>query len=369
MIEKTGLILTTVTDRCFLYRNDAPEGLEVGSDNDFIFGATQSMSGNVYAAIDLGTNNCRLLVAQVKNNTFRVIDSFSRIVRLGEGLSRSDQLNEEAVERTIEALHICAQKMQFRDVGKSRSIATEACRRATDCAAFYKRALGETGIELETISPEQEAQLTLDGCAQLLNKDTSRAIVFDIGGGSTELMWVERAPSGEAVVLGMLSLPIGVVSLVEKYGSGVIERHVYEEIIDRVEAGLQSFDRQHGISDFLTTHDTQLLGTSGTVTTLGGLYLNLPRYNRAQVDGLDMRVETITAISERLAGMSHDERAQNGCIGPERADLVVMGCAILDAICRHWPAPTVRAADRGIREGLLMGLIRDNGDTYTGAIT
>ncbi|MBT4933489.1 MAG: Ppx/GppA family phosphatase [Rhodospirillaceae bacterium] len=327
------------------------------------------MSGNVYAAIDLGTNNCRLLVALVKNDTFRVIDSFSRIVRLGEGLSRSDQFNEEAVERTIEALHVCAEKMQFRGVGKSRSIATEACRRAADCDAFYKRALGETGIELETISPEQEAQLTLDGCAQLLDRDTPRAIVFDIGGGSTELMWVERSNTGEAVVLAMLSLPIGVVTLVEQHGSGIIERHVYEEIIARVEAEIQPFDRQHGISDYLASHATQLLGTSGTVTTLGGLYLNLPRYNRAQVDGLNMRVETISAISERLAGMNHDERAQNGCIGPERADLVVMGCAILDAICRHWPAPTIRAADRGIREGLLMGLIKANGDTFTGAIT
>ncbi len=327
------------------------------------------MSGNVYAAIDLGTNNCRLLVAQVKDNTFRVIDSFSRLVRLGEGLSHSDQLNKDAIERTIEALQVCAQKMKFRDVQKSRSIATEACRRATNCEAFYKRVKRETGIELETISPEQEAQLTLDGCAQLLNKDMSRAIVFDIGGGSTEIMWVERVPTGKAVVLAMQSLPIGVVTLVEQYGSGIIERRIYEEIIAQVEAGLEPFDHQHGISDYLETRETQLLGTSGTVTTLGGLYLNLSRYNRRKVDGLDMRIETITAISERLARMNHAERAKNGCIGPERADLVVMGCAILDAICRRWPAPTVRAADRGIREGSLMGLIRDNGDTFSGAIT
>jgi len=327
------------------------------------------MSGNIYAAIDLGTNNCRLLIAQVKNNNFRVIDSFSRIVRLGEGLSQSDTLSEQAIKRTIEALRVCADKMQTRGVGKSRSIATEACRRATDSDAFYKRVLGETGIQLETISTEQEAQLTLDGCAQLLEKKTSHAIVFDIGGGSTELMWVERSSTGEAVVLAMLSMPIGVVTLVEEYGSGIIEAHVYEEIIARIEDGLHPFDQKHGISDHLAANDIQLLGTSGTVTTLGGLYLNLPRYNRSQVDGLDMRVETITAISERLARMDHDERAQNGCIGPERADLVVMGCAILDAICRHWPSPTVRAADRGIREGLLMGLMADNGDTFTGAVT
>ncbi len=327
------------------------------------------MSGNVYAAIDLGTNNCRLLIAQVRNNAFRVIDSFSRIVRLGEGLSRSDQLNAQAIERTIEALRICADKMHDKGVGKSRSIATEACRRATDSDAFYKRVFGETGIQLETISTEQEAQLTLDGCAQLLDDKVSRAIVFDIGGGSTELMWVERTSAGAAIVLAMLSLPIGVVTLLEKYGSGVIERIHYEEIIAQVERALQPFDQEHGISDYLASHDFQLLGTSGTVTTLGGLYLNLPRYNRAKVDGLDMRVETITAISDRLASMDHDQRAQNGCIGPERADLVVMGCAILDAICRHWPSPTVRAADRGIREGLLMGLMAESGDTFTGIMS
>ena len=327
------------------------------------------MSGNVYAAIDLGTNNCRLLIAQVRNNAFRVIDSFSRIVRLGEGLSRNDRLNAEAIERTIEALRICADKMHDKGVGKSRSIATEACRRATDSDAFYKRVFGETGIQLETISTEQEAQLTLDGCAQLLDDKVSRAIVFDIGGGSTELMWVERTSAGAAIVLAMLSLPIGVVTLLEKYGSGIIERIHYEEIIAQVENALHPFDQQHGISDYLASHDFQLLGTSGTVTTLGGLYLNLPRYNRSKVDGLDMRVETITAISDRLASMDHDQRAQNGCIGPERADLVVMGCAILDAICRHWPSPTVRAADRGIREGLLMGLMAESGDTFTGIMS
>jgi len=326
------------------------------------------MSGNVYAAIDLGTNNCRLLVAQANNCTFRVIDSFSRIVRLGEGLTQSDQLSEQAIQRTIEALRVCADKMQVRGVGMSRSIATEACRRATDSDVFYKRVLDETGIQLETISAEQEAQLTLDGCAQLLEDTSSRAIVFDIGGGSTEIMWVERSSDGKAVVLAMQSLPVGVVTLAEQYGTGVIKPRDYEEIIGHIETGLQPFDQQHGISDYLASHAIQLLGTSGTVTTLGGLYLNLPRYDRSKVDGLDMRVETITAISERLSRMDHDERARNGCIGPERADLVVMGCAILDAICRHWPSPSVRAADRGIREGLLMGMMRENGETF-GAVT
>lgn len=327
------------------------------------------MSGNIYAAIDLGTNNCRLLVARVRNDSFRVIDSFSRIVRLGEGLSYGDQLNEAAVERTIEALQVCADKMRHNKVNQCRSIATEACRRASDSDAFFERALSETGIDLETISAEHEAQLTLDGCSQLLDQSSSRAIVFDIGGGSTELMWVERKNKHESVVLGMLSLPLGVVTLSEEYGKGNIEPSHYDDIIERVDDALQPFDQEHEISNYLSSNKVQMLGTSGTVTTLGGIYLNLPRYDRSQVDGLDMRVETIAAISERLAGMDFAERAQNGCIGEERADLVVMGCAIMDAICRRWPVEKVRAADRGIREGLLMGLMRDNGDVYSGKIS
>ncbi len=327
------------------------------------------MSGNVYAAIDLGTNNCRLLVARVKDGSFKVIDSFSRIVRLGEGLGRGNQLNEQAVERTIEALRICAGKMQTNEVQLSRSIATEACRRAVDCDKFYDRVFQETGIQIETITAEQEAQLTLDGCAQLLDEKTSQAIVFDIGGGSTELIWVECHPTGEAVVLGTLSLPMGVVNLCERYGSGVVERNIYEEIIDLIDDGLAPFDEEYGISDYLSSNDVQMLGTSGTVTTLGGIYLNLARYDRSQVDGLDMRVDTIAAISGRLARMDLAERARNNCIGEDRADLVVMGCAIMEAICRRWPSQNVRAADRGIREGLLLGLMRENGDTFTGALS
>lgn len=327
------------------------------------------MNGNIYAAIDLGTNNCRLLVARVRDDSFRVIDSFSRVVRLGQGLSNGNRLNETAIKRTIEALQICADKMRSNKVDHCRSIATEACRRACDSDAFFEEVLEKTGIHLETISVEQEAQLTLDGCAQLLDDSTDRALVFDIGGGSTELIWVKRRNNGEAKVLGMMSLPLGVVTLTEKYGSDIIEPALYEKIIDQVDESLETFDRAQGVSAYLETNAVQMLGTSGTVTTLGGIYLNLPRYDRSKVDGLDMRVETVAAISERLAGMSISERASHGCIGQERADLVVMGCAIMDAICRRWPIEKVRAADRGIREGLLMGLMREHGERFNGSLT
>ena len=318
------------------------------------------MSGNNYAAIDLGTNNCRLLIAKAHGETFKVIDSFSRIVRLGEGLSNGFQLDEKAIGRTIEALHICAKKMNAKGITKSRAIATEACRQASNTEQFYKTVSQETGIQFETISSEQEAQLTLDGCAQLLDKKISQAIVFDIGGGSTEIMWVKNINNEEFVVLAMLSLPIGVVTLSEQYADNTIRIDQFEEIIANVDQKLAPFDQKYGISNYLSSNKVQMLGTSGTVTTLGGIYLNLPRYDRSKVDGLDMRVESISAISESLVKMSHAELAKKDCVGEERAGLVVMGCAILEAICRRWPSATIRVADRGIREGLLKGLMRDN---------
>lgn len=315
----------------------------------------------VYAAIDLGTNNCRLLVARISNGKFRVIDSFSRIVRLGEGLGTNDNLGEDAIGRTVEALQVCAEKITANDSNQTTAIATEACRQASNCNEFLSHARDLTGIALDVISAEREAQLTLDGCAGLL--DGANALVFDIGGGSTELMWVEKTATGEVNIIGMRSLPIGVVTLSEQFGGEAIADHVYEEIIAMVDDGLRPFDEEFAISGHLDDDlPVQMLGTSGTVTTLGGLYLNLDRYDRYKVDGLDMRAETVAAISERLASMSHAERAANGCIGDERADLVVMGCAIMAAINRRWPVATIRAADRGIREGLLYGMMRENGD-------
>ena len=319
------------------------------------------MNDEIYAAIDLGTNNCRLLVAKIHQDSFRVIDSYSRIVRLGEGLGESTAdrclLSENAMNRTIEALGVCADKMRRNGVTHSRSVATEACRRAANCLPFYDRVESETAIQLETLSARQEAQLTLDGCKQLLNPQTACALVFDIGGGSTELIWVDCSAPLEARVIGMKSIPIGVVTLAEKHADGTVSRREYDAIIERLDDDLSKFDDEFGISDYMLDHDIQMLGTSGTVTTLGGIYLSLSRYDRSKVDGLNMRVETISAISDRLQKMNFDERASNGCIGRERADLVVMGCAIMEAIYRRWPVVTLRAADRGIREGLLLDLM------------
>ena len=311
----------------------------------------------VYAALDLGTNNCRLLIARPARNGFRVVDAFSRIVRLGEGMSPDGCLAEDAIDRTLDALRVCAAKMARRGVTVARHVATEACRRAANGAEFLYRVHRETGIQLEIISADEEARLALSGCASLLHGDTPYALVLDIGGGSTELIWLAVEPGGRPKMIDYLSLPIGVVTFAEKYGRDRIGEESYSRMIETVMESLQSFDRQHGIGQEIACKKVQMLGTSGTVTTLAGILLDLPRYDRDRVDGSYLDFSDIAAISARLAGEDFAARSARPCIGRERADLVVAGAAILEGICRLWPVGRLRVADRGLREGILLGLM------------
>lgn len=311
--------------------------------------------GEVLAALDLGTNNCRLLVARPDAAGFRVVDAFSRIVRLGQGLGRSGRLAEDAIERTLEALAICAAKMQRRQVTRFRAVATEACRSAANGAAFLARVAAETGLTLEVITAEEEAALALAGCRPLFDPTVPGALVFDIGGGSTEIAW-QWTGSGTPVVAAV-SMPIGVVTLAERYGGDRFTAENYEAMVGEIGTRLLEFERRHGIASAAAAGGVQLLGTSGTVTTLAGVRLDLPRYDRGRVDGLFLDVPDTLAIGRRLAGMDFAGRAAHPCIGRDRADLVVAGCAILEAICRVWPVPRLRVADRGVREGILFGLL------------
>jgi exopolyphosphatase / guanosine-5'-triphosphate,3'-diphosphate pyrophosphatase len=314
----------------------------------------------VYGAIDLGTNNCRLLLAEPDQQTFRVIDGFSRIVRLGEGLSKTNRLSEAAMERTLRALQICTDKARRLNARRVRCIATEACRRAENGGAFLDRVKNETGLDFEIITPEIEAQLTLTGCAPLFKTGHQKALMFDIGGGSTEIVWVET-PRGETPqTRGILSFPMGVVTLAEEYSHRDFDPELYDQVRARVAEQLNPFCREHGIFDAIQGDDVQMLGTSGTVTTLGAIYLGLDRYDRSRVDGLTIPVDNVRAISAKLAGMTMEDRCRIPCVGTGRADLMMMGCAILGAICERWPLKSLRAADRGIREGLLMGLIDED---------
>ncbi len=315
--------------------------------------------GETYAALDLGTNNCRLLVARANGGGFRVIDAFSRIVRLGEGVNATGVLSEAAILRTLDALKVCAAKIAHRGVTRARYVATEACRRAENCESFLDRVRRATGIAIETITTEEEARLAVNGCASLLDPTLPYAIVFDIGGGSTELVWLRLLadPAREPEILGVVSLPFGVVTFTERYGGDAITGEDYEAMVGEAQAAMAEFARRHDIAAVVAGGGVQMLGSSGTVTTLAGLHLGLPRYNRNVVDGSTLLFEDIRAVSERLAAVDFAERAAHPCIGTERADLVVAGCAILEAICRLWPVSRLRVADRGVREGILFDLL------------
>jgi len=319
-----------------------------------------SFRRGVYSAIDLGTNNCRLLIARPTQNGFRVIDAFSRIVRLGEGVSTNNTLSQAAMDRTIEALKVCAEKIARRGVTCMRHVATEACRVADNSAEFVGRVKAETGINLDVISAGEEARLAVMGCQSLIAPGNRNALVFDIGGGSTELIWVRVNRSQTTEISGWMSIPWGVVNLSEKFGQAgatVAETH-YQQMVSTVSGHLQSFEDAHRISEVVDHKRTQFLGTSGTVTTLASLHLKLPRYVRERVDGAWMKTHDIHQLSRQVARMSHAERRAQPCIGNERADLVVAGCAILEAILGTWQVPSLRVADRGIREGILRGLMQ-----------
>ena len=314
-----------------------------------------------YAAIDLGTNSCRMLIAVPDEAGFNVVDGYSRVVRLGERVSETGKFQRSAINRTISALKHCAERMASRNVQLARAVATEACRQAGDAAHFIERVRGETGLNLEIIGPDEEAALTVAGCGDLLRTGYGNALVFDIGGGSTEIIWVET-PSGEpARMIDMISLPFGVVSLRDEFGAEALPTDVFKGLLRRVDDAIAPFDARNRISEAIAANNVRMVGTSGTVTTLGAMYLELPRYKRNRVDGLEIRFDSIRQIGARLAGMTCDERIAHPCLGHGRGDLMLMGLAVLRAVCERWPVGKLGIADRGIREGILAELMAADG--------
>ncbi len=316
---------------------------------------------NIYGAIDLGTNNCRLLVAQQTSSGFKVLDSFSRVVRLGEGLGKTGALSKEAIDRTIEALDICVSKIKRRGVTHMRNVATQACREASNCDAFIERVEKEVRIKLHIIDPMEEARLAVLGCKALLEKKYSRAIVFDIGGGSTELIWVKLCPDGLPEIIDWTSIPFGVVNLSEKYGTHEkISDDKYTEMKQSILDSVAAFVEKNDMQDHTDQGQVQLLGTSGTITTLTAMHLGLETYDRNQVDGARVRSLHIRALCQKLSVLNYDERLALKGIGADRADLVVAGCAILESIMDLWPIDEIRVADRGIREGMLLDMMESH---------
>ena len=324
-----------------------------------------------FAALDLGTNNCRLLIATPTARGFRIVDSYSRIVRLGEGMSASGCLGDVAMERAISALSVCAEKITRHNPKKVRAVATQACRSASNGAEFVKRAFSRTGIRLDIIPAAEEARLAVAGCLDLLDFSMKAALVLDVGGGSTELSWIDltrpglqagnrRSAHRRSPIGAWTSVPIGVVSLAEQFTqTAAYAPPGYRAMVDYVKTSIARFDGAEAFRPAFASGSAHMVGTSGAITSLAGLHLDLPRYVRSRVDGLWMTRTECEDVADRLAGLTVPQRAALACIGPDRADLVLAGAAILQAVQELWPCERVRVADRGLREGLLLSLMSE----------
>jgi len=336
--------------------------------------ARDPRADGVYGALDLGTNNCRLLLARPSRRGFRVVDAFSRIIRLGEGVSQTGRLSEPAMARTLDALKVCAAKLGRAKVRRSRLVATEACRIAENGGEFLARVRDKLGLDIEILTRELEARLAVSGSAALIDASCDYVLVFDIGGGSSELILLDltrRSRQRDRRFAGRLdaqhcmvawtSLPVGVVTLAERFGGRHVTPADFEGMVGETQRMLQDFEAEHKVADRLAGRRIHMLGTSGTVTTVAGIQLGLTRYDRNRVDGCWLNVGDVRGVTADLLGRTYEQRIAEPCIGRDRADLVLAGCAILEAILRMWPCERLRVADRGLREGILTTLMVEDG--------
>ncbi len=315
-----------------------------------------------YATIDLGTNNCRLLIARPTPHSFTVIDSFSKITRLGEGLAENNVISQKAAGNTITALKKCALKLQKHNLSQSRFVATAACRRALNGQEFINLVEQETGIKLEIISEQEEARLAVVACVPLLNRQVSKTLVFDIGGGSTQISWAHVDLNGQVRIEGFTSIPMGVVTVSEGFFGYEITPKDYKVIASRMMPLLEEFEKKYNISEYIENNKVQMIGTSGTVTTIAAFHLNLNTYVKSVVDGLNLSFDDVAKVQRKFEKMPIKDRIKHPCIGEKRSDLVMAGFAILDTILNFWPVGELTVSDRGLREGVLMDLMGRDSD-------
>lgn len=340
---------------------------------------------DLYAALDLGTNSCRMLIAAPEAGRFRVVDAFAKSVRLGSGLERTGHLSRGAIARTLSALEVCADKLDRYSVKNVRLVATEACRRARNGSYFLARAARETGLRLEVIRPEEEARLAVISCAPLVSPDAAQVLVFDIGGGSTELVWLdlsaiapeERARAildlrisgaltgatpapGAARIVDFISVPLGVATLHERYADVADDSARFALMSWYFEEQIASF-KPYLESLAVDPDAFQMIGTSGTVTTVGAAHLGLRRYDRRKVDGMRLTARAIDEVISRFLRLGPEGRRSDIGLGRDRSELIMSGAAILQTLLRLWPTEAMRVADRGLREGILFAMMNAHG--------
>lgn len=324
-----------------------------------------SPNDGYYAAIDLGTNSCRLVIAQPTPGSFHVVETFSRVTRLGEGIINGNMLSKTAIRRTVSALKVCRGIIdEYSPLIRMRFVATAACRRALNCKEFEQTVSKETGLPIEVISSKEEARLAVVGCMPLLNRMIKRALVFDIGGGSTEISLARITETGKTFIEGFVSIPYGVVTVSEAFPGKDMTNLAYNTIVERTQKILQEFEDKYNISEAVRNQEIQIIGTSGTVTVLGAVHLNLPRYNRAAVDGLALSGSEVQKVISKIKKMGYEGRCRQSCIGKQKADLTIAGCTIIEALTTFWPISELTVADRGIREGILLDMIHHQKNNY-----
>lgn len=315
---------------------------------------------NNYAAIDLGTNSCRLVIATPTPTSFRIVETFSKITRLGEGIIKENELSKSAIKRTVAALKVCSGVInEYAPIKRFRFVATAACRRANNCKEFLDLVKKETGLAIETISSKEESRLAVVGCVPLLNRNIKRTLVFDIGGGSTEISLARITSAGNTFIEGFVSLPYGVVTISEAFPAKEMTNLAYSTIMERTHKLLQDFEEKYKILDDIVNQKIQVIGTSGTVTVLGAVHLNLMRYNRSAVDGISITKQDIERAINKIKRLGDEGRKRHPCIGAQKADLTMAGCAIIEGLCSFWPISEVTVADRGIREGILLDMMHN----------
>ena len=318
-----------------------------------------------YAAIDLGTNSCRLVIASPTPSSFRIVETFSKVTRLGEGIINDNELSRPAIRRTVSALKVCAGVLEeYAPIYRSRFVATAACRRAKNCPDFIAAVKKETGLNIEIISSQEEARLAVVGCIPLLNRNIKRALIFDIGGGSTEISLARVTNSGKTYIEGYVSLPYGVVTVSEAFPGSDMTDLAYDTIIERTQDILKDFEDQFHVMEAIRNQEIQIIGTSGTVTVLGAVHLNLSRYNRSAVDGLSISKNDLQKTISKIKRMGAEGRSKHPCIGSQKSDLTMAGCAIIESLLHFWPISEVTVADRGIREGILLDLMHNGGPRH-----
>ena len=329
------------------------------------FKGEHNQNNGYYAAIDLGTNSCRLVIAQPTPSSFHVVETFSKITRLGEGIINGNMLSKPAIRRTVNALKVCRAIIdEYSPLIRMRFVATAACRRALNCEDFEKIVAKDTNLPMEVISSKEEARLSVVGCMPLLNRMIKRALVFDIGGGSSEISLARITESGRTFIEGFVSIPYGVVTVSEAFPGKDMTNLAYDTIVERTKKILQDFEDKYQIREAIANQEIQVIGTSGTVTVLGAVHLNLPRYNRAAVDGLALSGTEVNKVISRIKNMGYEGRCRHSCIGKQKADLTIAGCTIIEALCSFWPVSEITIADRGIREGILLDMMHHQKNNY-----